>query len=123
MESETKKHLTERSTWIRLLYMILFVIIFNIAEFVISVVVVVQFLSKLFTGRAVSRLQSLGRSLANYVYEVVAFLTLYTDDIPYPFSPWPKGQPNVTAAPVGAAKSAPKSRPGEGKEMETKSGE
>ncbi|MCH8214861.1 MAG: DUF4389 domain-containing protein, partial [Proteobacteria bacterium] len=51
MEQETKDNLTNRNTWMRVVYMILFAVIFNIVEFVIAVVAVVQFLSTLFTGK------------------------------------------------------------------------
>ena len=79
----------------RLVYMILFVVIFNIAALVIAVVVVVQFLTKLFTAKVNTQLKALGQSLAAYVYEIIAYLTFHTDAAPYPFSPWPKGAPGA----------------------------
>ena len=95
MDSQIKAHLTDRGVWIRLVYMILFVALFYIAVFVIAVVIVVQFLTKLFTGKLNPRLQALGENLAAYVYEIIAYLTFHTDDMPYPFSPWPKGAPGA----------------------------
>lgn len=95
MESETKANLTERSTWLRLVYMILFVVFFNVAEAIIGIVTVLQFLLKLFTAKVNAQLQALGGNLAAYISEIVAFLTFHTDDMPYPFSPWPKGVPEA----------------------------
>ncbi len=96
MDQTIKENVTQQSTWMRLVYMVLFAVIFNIAEFVITVVVVVQFLFKLFIGRANENLSALGQSIASYVYEVIAYLTFHTDDMPYPFGPWPNGTPGAT---------------------------
>ena len=87
MEQETKDNLSSRSTWMRVVYMILFAVIFNIVEFVIAVVAVVQFLSKLFTGKVNQQLQALGQGVGAYVNEIIQFLTYHTDDKPYPFAP------------------------------------
>lgn len=91
MDPTIKENVTQQSTWMRLVYMVLFVVIFNIAEFVITVVVVVQFLFKLFTGRVNGNLSALGHNLASYFFEIIAYLTFHTDDMPYPFGPWPTG--------------------------------
>ncbi len=101
-DADTKKHVSEGSTWFRLVYMLLFVIVFNVAEIVLGVVVVLQFLSKLFTGKPLEQLEVLGQSLATYFYQMVLFLTFKTEDMPYPFGPWPKDAPSENA------KSAPK---------------
>ena len=96
MDQTIKENVTRESTWMRLVYMVLFAVIFNIAEFVIVVVVVVQFVFKLFTGNANETLSALGQSVAKYVYEMIAYLTFHTDDMPYPFGPWPTGAPGKT---------------------------
>ncbi len=98
MDENTKSSLRTRSTWLRLVYMILFVIIFNVAEIVVTMVVVLQFLSKLFTGRVNARLQGLGQSLGSYLSQIVCFLTFQTEDMPYPFAHWPSGAPGAAAA-------------------------
>lgn len=108
MDQTIKENVTQESTWMRLVYMILFAVIFNIAEFVIVVMVVVQFLFKLFTGKANETLGALGQTVASYVYEMIAYLTFHTDDMPYPFGPWP------TAAP-GKTKRAPRKTRASGK--------
>jgi hypothetical protein len=78
-----------QSAWIRLLYLILYALILNIAEGVTFVVTVVQFIFHLFTGRPNSRLSELGEGLAAYVRDVVAFLTYHVDALPFPFGAWP----------------------------------
>jgi hypothetical protein len=84
--------------------MILFVIIFNITEIVVAVVVAVQFLIKLFTGKVNAQLQALGQSLGAYFSEIVCFLTFHSEDMPYPFAHFPAGAPGATAAAAPPAK-------------------
>ncbi len=110
MEQETTDNLSSRSTWMRVVYMILFAVIFNIVEFVIAVVAVVQFLSTLFTGKVNPQLQALGQGVGAYVNEIIQFLTYHTDDKPYPFAPWPKGSAGARKA--ARAKPAPKAKAG-----------
>ena len=88
MRDETKASLTSGSTWIRLVHMIVLVIAFNIAEFIIGAVVVFQFLSKLLTGKANEQLKSFGAEVGNYLSTIVRFLTFETEDKPFPYAPW-----------------------------------
>lgn len=116
METQTKANLGNKGTWLRLIYMILFAVIFNVSELVAAVVVVIQFLFKLLTGKANEQLQNFGQNLAVYFQQMVGFLTYHTEDMPYPFGPWPgaaaKSNPPA-AAPrpaAAAAKTAPTKR-------------
>ena len=112
MEQETKDNLTSRNTWIRVVYMILFAVIFNIVEFVIAVVAVVQFLCTLFTGKANQQLQALGQGVGAYVSEITVFLAYHTDEKPYPFAPWPKGAPGARKAARAKPQRTPKGKAG-----------
>ena len=93
MSGELKAHLKERKTWLRGLYMLLFAIFYSVAEIVITVVVLFQFLLALFTDRTNERLLKLGQSLGTYIYQILQFLTFNSDYQPYPFGAWPKGAP------------------------------
>jgi hypothetical protein len=100
MDEELKANVKRQSTWIRLFYMILFVVFFNVAELMAGVVVVVQFLSKLLTGEANEHLSAFGKSLGIYLSETTWFLTFHSENMPYPFRPWPSkvgGKAKVTA--------------------------
>lgn len=109
MDKDTKANLSDRGTWMRLVYMFLFAVIFNVAEVVVGAVVVLQFLFKLFGGKANQRLRDFGGTAAAYLAEIVAFLTFHTEDMPYPFAPWPAGAPAAKAG--GAAGRAPAPAP------------
>ncbi len=100
MRDETKANLTHKSTWIRLIHMIVLVIAFNIAELVIGAVVVFQFLSKLLTGDANEHMKVFGAQIGLYICCIVRFLTFETEDKPFPFQPWaamPTGSGDKTA--------------------------
>ena len=104
VEQETKDNVTKKSTWLRFIYMILFAIVFNIAEVVIVVIVFVQFITKLFTGDVHERLQELGDSIAQYIADIVRYLTFQTEQAPFPFKVWPQGHaPERSQAPKAAA--------------------
>ena len=93
MNPKTTDNLKEESTWLRLVFIILYAILLNITEFVIGVVVVIQFLSKLFTGKVVHQGTIFGQNLSTYMYEIIRFLTFKTDEMPWPINPWPNGPP------------------------------
>ncbi len=96
---ELKQNISVRSTWVRLFFMLLFGIVFWIAELVVWLVTVFQFLHALFTTRANDNLRHFGRSLATYVSEIVLFLSYNTEDMPFPFSDWPEGDEGAKKAP------------------------
>ena len=93
MTNDVKENLKSQSTWVRGLYMLLYVLFSRIAELVLAAVIVFQFLLKLFTGETNDRLLKLGQSLSTYVYQTFQFLTFNSEYHPYPFGAWPKGEP------------------------------
>ena len=62
-----EENLKSRSTWLRLLFMVVMVLIYGISRIVVSAVVVLQFFHVLFTGRTNPQLLKLGES-ASGVY-------------------------------------------------------
>lgn len=90
MDPELKENLRRRQTWLRGLYMLLFIVIFHVAEVVVGAVVLLQFLFTLFTGNTNPRLLQFGQNLSEYVYQILGFVTFNTEDMPFPFSDWPE---------------------------------
>lgn len=84
------KNLRAGDTWIRGLYMLLFVLVYGIAELLVLAVAVFQFVSMLLTRKRNERLLAFGRNLAAFIREIVLFWTYNTETKPYPFAPWPK---------------------------------
>ena len=100
MANELKEQITDRSRWLRLLYIILYVAIFQIVEIVVGLTIVVQFVSFLFTGRTLERLRGLGESLGTYMRQMVLYVTFASTERPYPFSPWPRPGAAAGTAPA-----------------------
>ncbi|VAW83299.1 hypothetical protein MNBD_GAMMA16-409 [hydrothermal vent metagenome] len=71
--------------------MVLFSIVLSVAKVVTIAVMAFQFLSVLFTRSTNQQLQTLGKSLSTYHYQIIIFLTFNSEVLPYPFTDWPKG--------------------------------
>ena len=95
MDKGLTENLRDRGAWRRVLYMLLFVVIFELLGIFLAAIVLLQVLLKLLTGGVNSRLQRLGGDLGVYVQRIVAFLAYATERMPYPLSAWPQ-------APAGA---------------------
>ena len=95
-----KENIKSQNTWIRGLYMLLFALIYSIAEIVFTAIAVFQFLAALVTGKPNELLLNFGQSLSTYIYHIIQFFTFNRDEKPYPFSPWPEGksEPKTKAA-------------------------
>lgn len=92
--SQTREYIKRTSTWVRGFYIVLFAVLFYLAEIVIAAVVVFQFLHTLLTGKANARLLTLGQSISTYAYQILAYISYNSDHQPYPFGAWPKGAPS-----------------------------
>lgn len=86
--------------WVRGLYMLLFVLFYSVAEFVMLAVVLVQFGYRVFTAQNHPRVLALGAGLSSYIYQVLRFLSFNSEQMPYPFSDWPKGEAADNASPA-----------------------
>jgi Flp pilus assembly protein TadB len=86
---DLKEHIKSRSTWLRLVFMLLFVFIFYISQMVLFAAAALQFLWKLFTGEVNERLTAFGANLAEFIRQIARFLTFNTEHMPFPFSDWP----------------------------------
>ncbi len=89
MEEVMKQRLTSRNLWRRALFMLLFVLVYGIAEAVVAVVVVVQFFFVLISGRANENLLVFGNNLSTYFRQILQFQTFNSEFLPYPFGDWP----------------------------------
>ncbi len=89
MSGDIKEHVTRRSIWLRLVFMIVLSVAFNLAEFITFAVVAFQFLASLFTGQPNDRLTRFGRNLARYLQQITVYMTFATEEKPFPFTPWP----------------------------------
>jgi len=93
MNEKTKATLTNLDTWKRGLFMIVFAIISGVAKLVVTLVAVFQFITLLFKGQTNEAVIPLGQNLSTYLYQITLFLTFKTDEMPFPFIPFPDGTP------------------------------
>lgn len=96
-EGGTLEHnLRSRSTWTRLLFMLVIVVFYAVSRIVVTLVVVVQFFHVLFTGETNEPLKHFGLSLATYTYQMLCYLTFNTEQRPFPFDmDWPTDRPDA----------------------------
>ena len=75
---------------IKVLYLILFYMIYGLTDLALIVIVVAQTLLKLFTGEPSESLKDFGRSLGTYVKQISEYLSYASERKPFPFSDWPQ---------------------------------
>jgi len=90
MDEELKQRLSRGDIWGRALYMIFFAIAYSAAEFIVTFLVIFQFLAILFTRQANEPLLKLGNNISTYIQQVLRFQTFNTEIKPFPFSSWPE---------------------------------
>lgn len=87
---DIEENLKSRATWVRLLFILVFFVLYAVSRIVVFATVMMQFFWVLFTAETNKRLSTLGHSLALYTCEVIDYLTFNTDDKPFPFDrDWP----------------------------------
>lgn len=96
---DLKTNVTRSAIWLRGLFMLLFAVFFNIAEFILVAIVVFQFLNVLVTAKPMPRLVAFSESLGRFIYQIVRYLTFDTEDRPYPFADWPGEAPAAALPP------------------------
>ncbi len=88
--SDIEDNIKSREIWIRLLFMLIFFVLYAISRIVVFAVVVIQFFCVLLTGETNKPLKTLGHSFALYTAEIIDFMTFNREEKPFPFdSDWP----------------------------------
>lgn len=86
MEPEIQEPDTS-SRWLRLLLVILFMFIYQISEVVFGAVALFQIVCMLLTGERNERVNEFAASLTAYMFEVLQYVCLRSDE-----EPWPLGE-------------------------------
>ena len=76
----------------RLLYSVLYGIIAWFVLWITFLLVLVQFIVIAVNGRANDELRNITASLAEYLWELLAYMAFGRDEQPFPFGPFPKTQ-------------------------------
>lgn len=85
-ESKIKQ---DESIFLRILWMVLFVVIWQLAELLLAGVVLVQLGYRLIYGAPSGSLMNFGDSLSQFLAQIGRFGTFHSDQKPWPFADWP----------------------------------
>jgi len=88
---EIVDNLRKTNSWIRLVFMIAFVVVlYLIIAPVILVIMIAQVIFTLLTGSQNTNLKDFSNALAQYIYQILKFLLYGIEDKPFPFTDFPK---------------------------------
>jgi uncharacterized BrkB/YihY/UPF0761 family membrane protein len=88
-ESTSVSPVEQRKWWVRLLWMLVMAIAFQLAASVLVVVAVVQLVLFAVNDQPHERLRSFGRGLGRYLAQIAGFVTFDAETLPFPFADWP----------------------------------
>jgi hypothetical protein len=106
---EIKLNLSSSENWIRGLFVLLFVVIYGVAELVVYLIAIFQFLTLIISGKTNDAVAKFAKNLNYYVYEILEFITFNTEDKPFPFKDFPsiKVEEEEEATPVAVEPKVP----------------
>jgi hypothetical protein len=87
---EVVENVKSGSTWIRILYMVGYFVVLYVVAVVLVFLVAAQALFSLFAGGDNRNLRLLGLNLAEYVNQIMRFLTFNSEHHPFPFNAFPR---------------------------------
>ena len=85
-DSKLKQH---ESILLRVLWMVLFVLVWHVAEVVLAGVVLVKLCYRLIYGAPSGSLMNFGDSLSQFLAQIGRYGTFHSDQKPWPFADWP----------------------------------
>ena len=106
-----KENATSAAVWMRGLHIIIFGVILYFVFGLVWLLVIFQFLTKLFTGGLNQQLRRFAAPLSRYVSQVLNYITFQSDERPFPFSPWPAEEPPAKPPAQGTQRVAKKKTP------------
>jgi len=87
-DNSTDTYQPRGSVWMRGLHMVIFAVLFGMAETLLLALAFIQFCWMLFTGDRNGAIAEFGASLGNWLQHVAAFQSGATDDKPFPWRRW-----------------------------------
>ena len=84
-----EKTIRRESLVLRVLWMLLFLLVWQIAVPLLGILVVAQLLYRLFYGAPSSHFMNFGDSLSQYLTQIGRFAVFNTDAKPWPIADWP----------------------------------
>nr|WP_314481373.1 DUF4389 domain-containing protein [uncultured Pseudomonas sp.] len=108
--NDTPEHAQRESLILRVVWMLVFLVIWQLAELLLAGLVVVQLIYRLIYGAPSASLMNFGDSLSQYLAQIGRFGTFHSDQKPWPFTDWPAPRAAEGEAPHVAAVPTPGTR-------------
>lgn len=89
--SKKKAGVATEAFWLRLIFMLLFGLAYQITELLIALGVILQLFFVGLTGEKNLFLQQSAANLTVYSYQLYRYLTFNSEQKPFPFARWPEG--------------------------------
>ena len=99
MNTNVKENVKNIDVWIRGLFIIIFGVILYFLFGIIWLLVIFQFLTKVFTGDLNEHLSNFSKSLTRYAFQILNYITFQSEQRPFPFSPWPEPAQDAGGSP------------------------
>ncbi|WP_040260804.1 DUF4389 domain-containing protein [Pseudomonas massiliensis] len=103
----------QESIALRVVWMLLFLLVWQGAQLLLAAVVLLQLLCRLLNGVPHEGLMTFGDSLGRYLAQIARFGSFHSEQKPWPFADWPAARPGdfppvvtTPAAPAPAPSSA-----------------
>jgi hypothetical protein len=109
--SALKSSLCSADFWLRLLYTFLFMLAWQVVEILLALLVVIQILARLFTGSANEDAAGWGEGLSVYACQIGRYVTMASEQKPWPFIEWPQPAVQPVAPAAQAAATAEPAEP------------
>jgi hypothetical protein len=87
-----KNNLTSEAFWLRLVFMLLSLLLVEIAASILVLLVIAQFLYRLFNVSSHQAMLQFSNSLGRFILHSYRFLSYQTESKPFPFSDWPEAE-------------------------------
>ncbi|MDG9885523.1 DUF4389 domain-containing protein [Pseudomonas putida CSV86] len=91
--SESPKQMQHESIILRVLWMLLFLLVWQVAQTLLGLLVLVQLIYRLVYGAPNAGLMNFGDSLSQYLAQIGRFGSFHTEQKPWPFADWPAARP------------------------------
>ena len=101
--NDPKVEASYESILLRVLWMIVFLLVWQVAQFIPGAVVRVQPVYRLFHGAPNASLMNVGDSLSQFLAQIGRFGTFHSDQKPWPFADWPAPRTPEGEAPHSVA--------------------
>ncbi|WP_426157419.1 DUF4389 domain-containing protein [Pseudomonas sp. TSRC2-2] len=103
--NDPKSETQYESLPLRVLWMIVYLLVWQVAQFILGAVVLVQLIYRLIYGAPSASLMNFGDSLSQFLAQIGRFGTFHSDQKPWPFADWPaprtpEGEAPHTVAPA-----------------------